>query len=524
MQEVQTRQLIDSSLAVSRRYGCSWLCLAVFRLGCLFCLCWVSNVVAQSNADAIWPESNSAWVDGESVIHESLEIEPKRPSWLEPLDLNGYLKNETAYRFHEPRTITKIRNLAYLDASYRFAANRNLVINGWAYHDLAYDLFDYETISGRFVRDEGQPLVFIDTLAQEKDSSVIEFREIYLDLFTDNMDIRLGKQIVIWGVFDGVRVVDEINPQDFRELITPDLLDYRIPLWTAKLDYYIDDSSWQFLWIPEIRFHKPAPPGSEWELLQEVTNTTYPRSFTFGNSEIGLKYTTQFIDSQVSLSYFHTWDDFPVIFRTVKLDSAVEPDYFPTYTQIDMYGATLVKPVASTIVKAEFAYVPNKYFGLRRDVDRNNDGYLDSEGVLRLPHYRWAFGVDFNAWGIDFSPAISQWVILNYVDGLIQDRRDTSMTLFVRKPLPEHSAVVQMLAIALVNLNELYLKPKVTFEIGNHHRVALGMDLFFGNKSLFGVAVSGGAVSEETGAIQNAQFVGNFNDNDRIFFEYKYTF
>lgn len=524
MQEVQTSRL-SSRLGMRQGICCSILNPASFRLGCLLVLASISaQAWAQPSAAPDWPDSESVWAEPSSKKNDLQQTQKPKPAWLEPLNLNGYLKNETAYRFHEPRTITKIRNIAYLEAAYGFTASRNLVVNGWAYHDLAYDLFDYETIAGRFVRDEGQPLVFIENLAQEKDSNVIEIREIYLDLFTENMDIRLGKQIVVWGVFDGIRVVDEINPQDFRELITPDLLDYRIPLWTAKVDYFQDDSDWQFLWIPDIRFHKPAPPGSEWELLQEVTNTTYPRSFTFKNSEFGLRYSSKIKDAQYSLSYFHTWDDFPVIFRTVKLDSAVEPDYFPTYTQIDMYGATFVKPMGGAILKAEIAYVPNKYFGLKRDVDRNNDDYLDSEGVLRLPHYRWALGVDFNMWGIDFSPALTQWIILNYVDGLIQDKQDTSLTLFMRKPLPEHSLVMQMLAISLVNLNELYLKPEVTFEIGNHHRIALGMDLFFGNKSLFGVSVSGGAVSVETDSIQNAQFVGNFNDNDRIFVEYKYTF
>jgi len=478
-----------------------------------------------------WPDEDEDWLG--AIEQTSPEPEAEKHSWLDRLSISGYLKNETAYRYDEPRSITKIRNILFLKAEYPLADNVNLLASGWAYHDLAYQLFDYETIAARFVRDDDKPLVFVDNLDQEKDSPVVAVRELYMDLLLEDMDIRIGRQFIIWGVFDGIRITDEINPLDFRELVLPDLLDYRIPLWSLKLDYYQQQDSWEFIWIPDIRFHKPAPRGSEWELLQEVSgttangveyHTTYPRTMTLANSEFGLRYKTNIQDAQIELSYFHTWDDFPVIFRSVKIDSSIDPDFYPTYTRINIFGATFVKPVAETIFKAELAYVPDKYFGLNRDVDLDNDGYLDGDGVLKLKHYRWAIGVDFNLWGIDFSPAISQWLILDYQKGLIQDRNDTSFTVFARKPIPEHAVVLQMLAIALVNMNELYLKPKASFDVSDQFKISVGMDLFYGLKSKLGVSAAGGAVASLTAIEQSAQFFGNFHNNDRVFAEFKYTF
>ena len=117
---------------------------------------------------------------------------------------------------------------------------------------------------------------------------------------------------------------------DFRELILPDLLDCRIPLWMAKFDYYRPTASYQMLWIPDIRFHKPAPPGSEWELLQEVPGTRYPQTFDYKNSDFGFKVNTNLWDTELSFSYFSTWDDFPVIFRHALIDQSIEPQFFPT--------------------------------------------------------------------------------------------------------------------------------------------------------------------------------------------------
>lgn len=447
-------------------------------------------------------------------------------SFLSNLTVGGYLKNETAYRFDEPRSITKIRNIFALNAQYSIGRSAKLTASGWAYYDLAYDLFDYETIAGRFVRDEPQPLVFVENLQQEKDSPVAEIREFYLDVYTDKMDIRAGKQFVVWGVLEGMRIVDEINPMDFRELINLDLLDYRIPLWTLKIDYYGDSASYQMLWIPDLKFHKPAPPGSEWELLQEVPNTTFPDSHDLSNSEFGFKVTKDVFNAEITLSYFYTWDDFPAIFRTLDLNAPNDPVFFPTYTRINMYGATFSKPIGATILKGEFAYVPDKYFGLSNDVDVNNDGFLDSNGEVQKKHIRWGLGVDFNVWGTDFSPAVAQWIILDYEDGILQDKYDTSFALFMRKPLPERSMVLQMLLIKLINMNEMYVKPKATFNVTDRFQISVGFDLFYGPKSVLGVPASGGIVAGlDLGIVQqSAQFFGNFHDNDRIFFEFKYTF
>lgn len=447
-------------------------------------------------------------------------------SFLPRLTVGGYLKNETAYRFDEPRSITKIRNILALNTQYPFGAQTKLTMNGWVYYDHVYDLFDYETIVARFVREEDQPLVFVENLRQEKDSPVAEIRELYLDILTDKMDVRIGKQFVVWGVLEGMRIVDEVNPMDFRELIAPDLLDYRIPLWTLKLDYYGDSASYQALWIPDIRFHKPAPPGSEWELLQEVPNTRFPDPDDLSNSEFGIKLTREMLDMEISLSYFYTWDDFPVVFRTVDLSAALDPIFFPTYTRINMYGATFTKPLGATILKGEMAYVPNKYFGLTNDVDNDNDGFLDSNGELQKEHIRWGLGVDFNVWGMDVSPAIAQWIILDYEEGILQDEFDTSVALFVRKPMPEKSAVFQLLLINLLNMHEMYIKPKIIFDVTDHFQIATGLDLFFGARSVLGVPASGGVVAGlNLGNVeQSAQFFGNFHDNDRAFLEFKYTF
>jgi hypothetical protein len=219
----------------------------------------------------------------------------------------------------------------------------------------------------------------------------------------------------------------------------------------------------------------------------------------------------------------YTWDDFPVIFRHVLLNQSIDPQFFPTYTRISMYGATFVKQLESSILKGEVAYVTGKYFAVA-DADENHDGWLDDNGEFQRDHIRWGLGLDFNWLGMDISPSIVQWVILDYDPVIIQDQFDTSVNVFVRKEFPASSSTFTFLGIYLINMREAYLKPKWAFRITDRFQIAAGMDVFFGRASQFGVSgildASGNVVEPE----QQAQFLGNFHDNDRVFMEFKYSF
>ena len=447
------------------------------------------------------------------------------------LNGEGYIKNETAYRFSEPRSFTKIRNMIYLKGSIPIGNHIKITSTGTAYHDHVYDLFEYDTIAARSERDSDKPLRFVETLAEQKDSDVIDIKEIFVDFKSEHADLRLGKQIIVWGVLTGIRIVDEINPQDFRELILPDLLDYRVPLWSAKLNLYNPIFDTELIWIPDVRGHKPAPSGSEWELLQEVPGTEYPSSRDWRKWEIGGKIETEIFRIKLTLNYFNTRDDFPTIFRHVKLldledqteENQEDPIYSPRYTRMQMYGGTFSRQLWGQVFKGEAAYVTNKYFGLN-DIDRNNDGYLDHQGELKRNHLRMGFGIDFHAWDTDFSPGISQWYIFNYDHAILQDRLDSALNLFLRKKIKSRQVNFELLAIYLINLKETYIKPKFIIDMTSHFQLTTGMDLFYGEKSKAGVINPGGRVSDFIRVEQQSQFIGNFNDNKRVFIEFKYNF
>ena len=464
-----------------------------------------------------------------AVMADELDDLMRQAGNSSPWNVSGYLRNEIAYRYHEPRSYTKLKNIVFSEISKPLSPRFKFLLSGRAFHDAVYQLFDYDTITARYLRDEDQPLSYVESLPQEADISGAEIREFYIDLNTRHADIRLGKQFIVWGKITGVRIVDEINPQDFSELILPDLLDYRIPLWSGRLNIYSDLADIEAIVIPELKFHQAAPGGSEWELLQEVPGTWYPNRKDPLNWEYGVKLSRSIGDTEAFASYFYTWDDFPVIFRQLSFNGSTDgreldnETFRPKHTRIQMFGTGLRRQIGGQILNIEAAFVKDKYFGLKL-IERLNENNLNSAGVLRRDHLRYGISVDTNILHTDITPGVTQWYIFDHNSDLIQNRFDTTVNLFIRKEFHNINSRMEILGIWLLNLNESFIKPKFIYSPSSRLNLSIGLDLLSGKKSQTGLVAVDGSTAVLKEVTQSTQFIGNFNNNDRIFMNIQYNF
>ncbi|MFC1452184.1 DUF1302 family protein [Verrucomicrobiota bacterium] len=122
-------------------------------------------------------------------------------------------------------------------------------ISGHAYYDAVYSLRG---------RDE-----YTDELLDSSEAEV-EFDELYLrGSLTDNLDAKLGRQSVVWGKSDNIRVTDILNPLDKREPGMVDIEFLRLPVTMTRLDYYLGKWDLAALLIHEVRFSKRPAFGSD---------------------------------------------------------------------------------------------------------------------------------------------------------------------------------------------------------------------------------------------------------------------
>lgn len=440
-----------------------------------------------------------------------------REEVLKDIELRGYLKNETAYRYVSPTAFSKILNILQVEPSYSFTQNIKWSARVWAYYDLAYDLQDLGTIAPMkpfaFIQppDPGEPEPDIENLRDIRvDQYGIDLKEFYFDIFFRDVDLRIGKQIIRWGIVEGWRILDEVNPLDFKEHILRDVADRYIPLWIVKGDYYLGPLTIEGIWTPDVKGHEPAPLRSEWSQFQKLPNLQrVPRNFK--NSEGGLRVSGNLGGYEFALAYFTQWDDFPTAFRSVSglglgnLGISPEVVFFPRYRRLYQYGAGLAKSLGKIVLEGEFAYVDGKWWGTCTACGTDEAVFNE----IQRDYIKHVVGVKTVLYGTDISLNFSQDIILNHTPDIQQSRHEDAASLFARKEIRYGTMVPQLLAISLMNRKEYLFRPKLEYRYTDRITFLFGADIFSGDPG------------PDPGRLN---FFGYFDDDDRMYMEVKYSF
>ncbi len=169
------------------------------------------------------------------------------------LEISGNVQNQSSYRVSNPDDWSKIRDSAALKTLYTYDDALSAFLNVRYYYDSVYDAND--EYSAAAAHDLRRPRESWDWL-----------RECYGDYDSDLLDARLGRQTVVWGTADGVKVLDVVCPMDMREFTTAPFDESRIPLWMGKVEISPKlNATLQALLIPwNFEANYIPPDGSPW--------------------------------------------------------------------------------------------------------------------------------------------------------------------------------------------------------------------------------------------------------------------
>ena len=213
------------------------------------------------------------------------------------LRLHGFLKNETGMRlkervWHDPilaapspfsyptenakseeNKLSVMRSTLLIDGEYDIADNLRFGFIFRGYYDAKWDLD-----SSIGTADEYNPSLSgwdPNDLRAEPDGEYLEkdvdLREYHLSWEVGNFRIKAGRQQIVWGEADAIRISDIINPLDYSKDFTTtaygyDWEDVRIPQRMIDITYVVPDSPQQveleFVLNPEdSRVHTYSPYG-----------------------------------------------------------------------------------------------------------------------------------------------------------------------------------------------------------------------------------------------------------------------
>lgn len=443
----------------------------------------------------------------------------------EKLTLSGFIKNETAVRLEEWDEFMKIRNIAQLEAEYRLHPNFYLfcIIREW--YDAAFDAEEkWEPNRHELHRTRGTDWL----------------REAYIDYYSNKLDIRIGKQQVVWGTADGVKILDIVCPMDMREFVLDEFAESRIPLWMLKIEYSPKvDGTFQFLFIPDFESNYIAPANSPFtfwnqqkgeEGIQRLRNLSHAIPIwgtvktskdkpgqSFENAKVGVRWLDIYKGFEYSLNYLHGYDlsaatklkikNIRPIFLLLGLPPGGNWHFEKVFGQTEIFGGSFSKaltsgPLRGLTIRGECAYVHNHL---------NN--YGSSGKVTKMDQVNYVIGLDKYIWTnwffsfqfIQFYNSITSKHGEDLIfgpTGASLDKFDNMLSLKISTDFFHERLKGEVLTV-YGDDNDWRTSPRFEFELTDDIILATGLNVFWGRKTGLN---------------------GEFQKNDEAYIEIKYGF
>ena len=321
------------------------------------------------------------------------------------------------------------------------------------------------------------------------DRMELELREFYVQArIKKKWYVRLGKQQVVWGETDGLKLLDVVNPQYFREFVLDAFEDSRIPLWSLKVDFPIGKKlKSQFLWIPDQSYHAlpdfQAPffpgsviPTSPEGVMTRLQQTERPNHW-FSDSDLGLKIATFIKGWDLSFHYLYHYDDLPVLYQHLDQTDSGMPvvDIYPRYKRQHLAGMTFNKPVGSTTLRGELAYTFSKPFST---LDKQF-----SEGIASSDYLQLALGLDYLPGEWIISPQIFNELLIHDIPAFNRDRYEINISLLISRELFNDSFKAEVIWVQSLNRGDGMIRPSFRYWLRSDLELLLGADIFYGKKN-----------------------------------------
>ena len=401
------------------------------------------------------------------------------------LDVTGFVKNESALRLYSPHQFSKVQN--------------------WLQAEIEFELTDWAelTILGRSMFD---PVNHLETNIDDFHSSPVdrleigdsfqaELRELYLDVLYEDFDIRLGRQQIVWGESIGLRILDVINPQDFREFILNDFIDARIPLWGLRVDYTLSDWTFEGIWLPDFEASRPADQGSEFQFRNmplpalpfqppppfpsvQLRPVREPEDWRLSDSEVGFRATRFLRNMDLSLNYLYSWSDFPVPFRRVLAPNTFR--FEPRHERFHLIGGSFNYAFNVFVIRGEGGLRLGEYFV--SDDPNERDGVRQREFLSYVLGLDWTVNDNLMA-NIQFF----QNVIFSTPGDLVDESVNNAVSLLLLSDFMHETLHPQLLVLYGINFGDLLIRPQVRYEFSDYLSATIGVDFFTGSRAgLFG--------------------------------------
>ncbi len=377
-----------------------------------------------------------------------------------------------------------------------------------------------------------------------------ELREFYLDVpVGERINLRLGKQQVVWGETDFFQALDVVHGYDqtWRAFLEPENEEWRKPLILANANLDVPEfkGTLQLLVRPGLddeedignsfdmfggRWAQNGSKGFDLNAVRspELVALGVPSlPFDFHHSEgdtdeahYGARWSGTLgpnDDLAYSLNYYHTQAQNPVLFPSERSPAEDPMGLAFIFPEIDIYGGTLsgYLPFIDTVYRIEAAYIPSQPFNdaffrvAKKDIVR---GMLGLDTNFRLQRFIGTSNASMLSLQVfdTFILAYDRNDLIVNAFGTAEDEHTTWVTGIFTLPYKMDTITGQMVAVHDASNGGGVLAPSVEFQFGPSWRVKFEGDLFYGGK--------------KSDAPGGASLFGSFDNNDQFLTRITYQF
>ncbi len=339
------------------------------------------------------------------------------------------------------------------------------------------------------------------------DYTTAELRDFYIRTVVGDVDLRLGKQQIVWGQLDGYKLLDQVNPQSFQEFTLEDFDQSRIGLWSVSAEFQVSSTDVQFVYSPDttvsdlpeqdglfafraprFRFGLPYSTGGNTPSL-EIEKPHNPFKHGVYAARIS-KYVDGWDLAFVGLTGL---DHTPV--ARLNFEGNL-PKVIKHYKRRTLFGASASTSFGSFVFRGETGFYLNRSF--------NTVGTLPN-GIVKRNEITVAAALDYDGpAGLFLSAQVIYDNVLNAPENLARPQDDLLISLYARKYFRNETIAVDARLYAANGIfSDGLLRGKLTYILSDTTELSAGFDIFYGEPH---------------------EIYGQFSERDRLTFQIKHYF
>ena len=295
-----------------------------------------------------------------------------------------------------------------------------------------------------------------------------ELRQAWAEIRRDDWRFRIGRQTVVWGKTRGLKVLDIVNPESYREFLLSSFELARTPLWMLNAERQVGQGTLQALLVLEREGHRLPRTGGVFAQALYADRPEAPGRSRYRDLEPGLRYSFAKAGWALTVNALRHRDDWPVWRRdeTSGAPTAFEP-------RMTTLGASAAKTYGDYALRVETTLSDRRYF-------HGADDFQPSPELASVVSIGWTALADTR---VDLQ--FFQTSALDHVPGMARDETEMTAVVHVERAFQGADLAASLTTHHGLSGQGALIRPRLTWRAAKALSLTAFADFFEGRQDAF---------------------------------------